>query len=61
MKNVRNVLSENVHVLVVKFSIYLKRRVFVMIVLSNCLQQLLPVNIQFHTMPSLSVIKRSTG
>ena len=30
MKNIRVFLSENVHFLVVKFSIYLNRRVFVM-------------------------------
>ena len=30
MKSIRFFLSENVHILMVKFSIYLKRRVFVM-------------------------------
>ena len=31
MKNVRIFLSENFHVLVVKFSVYLNRQVFVML------------------------------
>ena len=35
MKNIRIFLSENFHVLVVKFSIYLNRRVFVMAPLSE--------------------------
>ena len=34
MKNIRFFLSENFHFLVAKFSIYLNRRVFVMILLA---------------------------
>ena len=35
MKNIRVFLSENFHFLVVNFSVYLNRRVFVMIICSG--------------------------
>ena len=38
MKNIRNVLSENFHFLVVKFLVYLNRHVFVMTWEFNSLQ-----------------------
>ena len=35
MKKYQNFLSENFHILVVKFSVFLNRRVFVMVLLDN--------------------------
>ena len=44
MKNIRIFLSENFHFLVVKFSVYLNRRVFVMIRAPPCLNVLLDIH-----------------
>ena len=38
MKNIRIFLSENAHFLVVKFSVYLNRHVFVMSVILNIIK-----------------------
>ena len=38
MKNIRIFLSENFHFLVIKFSVYLNRRVFVMTVLQRLMR-----------------------
>ena len=50
MKNIRIFLSENVHFLVVKFSVYLNRHVFVM----TCCAQL---NSILYTLPGYYYMK----
>ena len=61
MKNIRVFLSENFHFLVVKFSVYLNRRVFVMI--DTCMRvssrqhysQIVVINGQIKTVVAIRV------